>query len=308
MQQEASLLPRDDQPVDTTPPGVPYDEVVEHTHQSLDRLESLFTQLTTDVATHPEGESSDYTQTALQPPEFNYALPPEFFLSVVVPVYNEQATICRVIGSILALPLPLEVIAVDDGSTDGTGELLEKLEAQLPHLHVIYQGHNLGKGSALRRGFAAAQGSIVVIQDADLEYDPRDIPSLVEPVAKNEADVVYGSRFLQPRRSGTSVVHRLGNWLLTSASNVVTGWQLTDMETGFKAFRHELLDQISLEQDGFGVEVELTAKLAAQNVRILERPISYVARGWKDGKKIGWRDAVHALYCIVRYRRGKHPT
>ena len=134
------------------------------------------------------------------------------------------------------------------------------------------------------------------------EYDPRDIPSLVEPVAKNEADVVYGSRFLQPRRSGTSLVHRLGNWLLTSASNVVTGWQLTDMETGFKAFRRELLDQIALEQDGFGVEVELTAKLAALNVRILERPISYVARGWKEGKKIGWRDAVHALYCIVRYR------
>ena len=302
MQQEASLLPRDDQPVDTIPPCVPCDEAVENIDPALDLLESLFTQLTTDVATHPEGESSDYTQTALQPPELNYALPPDFFLSVVVPVYNEQSTICRVIGSIFALPLPLEVIAVDDGSTDGTAELLEELQAQLPHLHVIYQGRNLGKGSALRRGFAAAQGSIVVIQDADLEYDPRDIPSLVEPLAKNEADVVYGSRFLYPRRSGTSVVHRLGNRLLTSASNAVTGWRLTDMETGFKAFRRELLDQIDLEQDGFGIEVELTAKLAAQNVRLVEQPITYVARSWNEGKKIGWRDAVHALYCIVRYR------
>ena len=273
-----------------------YCDVAQRTQETLRKLESLQAQLNQDA-------DSPATVSACQPQPLHYVLPPGFLLSVVIPVYNEQSTICRVLGSVLSLPLPLEVLIVDDGSTDGTRHLLQQLQEQPPQLRVIFQECNRGKGSALRRGFAAARGSVVIVQDADLEYDPRDIPALIEPLAKDEADVVYGSRFLERRPSGSSLVHRLGNRLLTISSNLTTGLKLTDMETCYKAFRRELIDRIELEQDGFGFEVELTAKLAQQGVRLVERPISYDARGWDEGKKIGWRDAIHALRCILRYRK-----
>ncbi len=287
-----------DEQINTTPAEGSTDKaVIQRTDQTLDRLESLQEQLISE----PSVEDLETSGAIHQPRELNYPLPADFLLSVVVPVYNERSTICRIVGSVFALPLPLEVIAVDDGSTDGTRDLLEELERQHPRLQVIYQACNRGKGNALRRGLAAAKGSVVIVQDADLEYDPQDIPAVIEPLVRGEADVVYGSRFLQRRWSGSSAVHRLGNRLLTTASNLATGWKLTDMETCYKAISREVLSKIELEQDGFGFEVELTAKLARQDVRVVERPISYDGRGWDEGKKIGWRDAIHAMYCIVRY-------
>ena len=187
-------------------------------------------------------------------------------LSVVVPVFNEQQTICRVIGRLFALPLPLEVIVVDDGSTDETCAMLTELNRKYPALVVLFQETNRGKGAAVRRGFASASGSHVMVQDADLEYDPRDIPQLVQPFCDGDVDVVYGSRFLEQRHQGSSWVHRYGNRLLTLASNLFTGWQLTDMETGYKILRRDFLDQLDLQQDGFGFEVELTSKLAKLGV------------------------------------------
>ena len=234
--------------------------------------------------------------------EPGYEIPADFLLSIVVPVYNERQTINRVVASLFELPLPVEVIAVDDGSTDGTCAMLTRLNREYPDLKVLFQESNRGKGAALRRGFSIASGSHLMVQDADLEYDPRDIPTLVEPLATGAADVVFGSRFLERRWVGSSLVHRVGNSMLTRASNWMTGWKLTDMETCYKVFRRDLLKGIQLEQNGFGFEVELTAKLARQDVRVVERPISYNARTWDEGKKIGWKDAVQALYCICHYR------
>lgn len=236
------------------------------------------------------------------PAQLDFELPGDFLLSVVVPVYNEQATICRVIGSLFTLPLPLEVIVVDDGSTDGTCAMLTELNRKYPALNVLFHETNRGKGAALRHGFASAHGSHVIVQDADLEYDPRDIPELIRALTDPDVDVVYGSRFLESRHEGSSWIHRYGNRLLTWASNRITGWQLTDMETCYKVFPRELLDAITIEQDGFGFEVELTAKLAKQAARVIERPISYHARSWEEGKKISWRDGLRALYCIFKYR------
>ena len=229
-------------------------------------------------------------------------LPADFLLSVVVPIYNEQATVGRIIDTLYSLPLPIEVIAVDDGSTDGTVAELTRLNRRYPALKVCIQEQNCGKGAALRKGFEQATGSYVMVQDADLEYNPHDIPSLLEPLIHGAADVVYGSRFLDCRWQGSSYLHRLGNRVLTWCSNCMTGYSLTDMETCYKVVRRELLQQMELEQDRFGFEVELTAKLAQQKVRIVERPIAYAARDWDEGKKIGWRDGLRALQCIWRYR------
>jgi len=234
--------------------------------------------------------------------ELGYELPTGFRLSIVVPVYNEERTINRVVSSLFALPLPVEVIVVDDGSTDGTCAMLTTLNQEFPELRVVFQETNQGKGAALRKGFSMASGSHIMVQDADLEYDPRDIPSLIEPLAKDEADVVYGSRFMEDHHKGSSMVHRVGNGLLTKASNYMTGWELTDMETCYKVMRRSLLDHIELEQNSFGFEVELTSKLAGMNARVVERPITYDARSWEEGKKIGLKDAFEALYCICRYR------
>ncbi len=263
--------------------------------QAIERAASTLDQITETV-------ERELQQDGGQTTELGYDLPAGFCLSIVVPIYNEERTIRSVISTLYALPLPIEVIAVDDGSTDGTCAILTRLNNEYPALRVVFQETNQGKGAALRRGFSLATGSHIMVQDADLEYDPSDIPALIEPLAKDEVDVVYGSRFLEDHHKGSSFIHRLGNGLLTKASNMMTGWQLTDMETCYKVMRRSLLDEMDLEQDGFGFEVELTAKLAGLEARVTERPITYDARGWEEGKKIGWKDAVQALYCICKYR------
>ena len=223
-------------------------------------------------------------------------------LSVVIPCFNERDTIERVAEAVLAAPVAdLEVIVVDDCSTDGTREVLrEKIE---PRVHrVIYQPRNLGKGAALRAGFAAATGEIVIVQDADLEYDPQDYSRLIEPILAGKADVVFGSRF----SGGASVRvlyfwHYVGNRFLTTLSNMLTNVNLSDMEVCYKVFRREILQRITLEEDRFGFEPEITAKVAKLGCRIYEVGISYAGRTYGEGKKIGWRDGVRAIWCILKY-------
>jgi glycosyltransferase involved in cell wall biosynthesis len=233
-------------------------------------------------------------------PELDYEVPADFLLSVVIPVYDERATVRKILARLTAVPIPMEVVIVDDYSTDGTRDLLRPLE-MAERVHVIYKPSNEGKGAALRTGFSAARGTVIMVQDADLEYDPRDIPALLRPLVEQTADVVYGSRFLRDTRRNSSSIHRLGNRWLTRASNLTTGLRLTDMETCYKAFRREVLRDITIEQDRFGFEPEITAKLARRNCRFQEVPIRYHSRGWDEGKKIGWRDGLNALYCIARY-------
>ncbi|MFO0898674.1 MAG: glycosyltransferase family 2 protein [Pirellulales bacterium] len=227
--------------------------------------------------------------------------PAEVGVSVVIPVFNERETIAEIIERVEALPLDKELIIVDDCSTDGTREILECLAAIDGKLRLFVHDVNQGKGAALRTGFAQARGEIVVVQDADLEYDPRDIPKVLSPILAGEADVVYGSRFLAGKANDPSLVHRLGNRLLTAASNFCTGQHLTDMETCYKAFHRHVLPSLNITQNRFGVEPELTAQVAAARFRIQEVPISYHGRGYSAGKKIGWRDAVSTLWCIARY-------
>jgi glycosyltransferase involved in cell wall biosynthesis len=204
------------------------------------------------------------------------------------------------LGKILTLSVNTEIIVVDDGSTDGTQQVLKEL-SQLPNVHVVLKRQNEGKGAALRSGFSMTQGDIVVVQDADLEYDPRDIPALLQPIIDGYADVVYGSRFLERRHRGSSFTHRFGNRMLTLISNLVNGLHLTDMETCYKVIRRDALDQIPLFQNRFGIEPEITAKIARRQLRLVELPIRYNARDWNEGKKIGFKDAFAALYCIFRY-------
>jgi len=228
-------------------------------------------------------------------------VPAGFKLTIVVPVYNEQQTVAEILGRVRAVPIPKEIIVVDDHSTDCTREVLEQL-GDWAELRVICKPRNEGKGAALRTGFAAATGDVVVVQDADLEYDPNDLPSLLGPILRGEADVVYGSRYLNDVPQDPSFLHRLGNRLLTWASNLFTGLRLTDMETCYKMIPRPLLQSLDIQQNRFGFEPEVTAKLARRGVRIKELPIRYEGRGYKEGKKIGWRDGVNAFYCIVRYR------
>lgn len=221
-------------------------------------------------------------------------------LSVVIPVYNEAATVGRVITRIAALPLDTEIVVVDDASTDGSRQILERLQGS-PGVTLILKDQNAGKGAALRDGFARCTGDVILVQDADLEYDPRDIPALLQPLLRDEADVVFGSRYLETARQDPSWIHRCGNWLLTESSNLFSGIRLTDMETCYKVFRREVLKDLSLRQNRFGVEPEITAKIARRGYRIKEVPIRYQARSYQEGKKIGWRDLLQTLYCIVRY-------
>jgi glycosyltransferase involved in cell wall biosynthesis len=230
----------------------------------------------------------------------DFDLPPGFLLSVVIPVYNEEATLAAILARVSRVLVPKEIIVVDDCSTDGTREVLRKY-ARAAGLHVLYKPRNEGKGAALRSGFAAARGDVIIVQDADLEYDPRDFPKLLKPIITGDADVVYGSRFLGDVPQDPSWLHRCGNALLTGVSNFFTGLSLTDMETCYKAFRREMLEGIVIEQDRFGFEPEVTAKLAKRGARIMEVPITYHARSYAAGKKIGIRDALNALYCIARY-------
>jgi glycosyltransferase involved in cell wall biosynthesis len=229
-----------------------------------------------------------------------FRLPPGFLLSLVIPVYNEERTIATILARVAALPIPKEIIVVDDCSCDGTRDVLRNLESARD-LQIIFKPRNEGKGAALHTAFAVARGDVVVVQDADLEYDPRDIPALLRPIVEDGADVVYGSRFLDDVPQDPSATHRWGNRLLTTCSNLTTGLRLTDMETCYKAFRRSLLGQIKLCQQRFGFEPEITAKLARRGCRFLEVPVRYRARGYGEGKKIGWRDALNAFYCIARY-------
>jgi glycosyltransferase involved in cell wall biosynthesis len=237
-------------------------------------------------------------------------------LSVVMPVYNERATLPEVVPRVLAVPkearnnterkdteaLQIELICVDDGSTDGSREILGDLQAQYPEIRVLLQPKNMGKGAALRRGIQESTGDFVIIQDADLEYDPSEYPLVLRPLIEGKADVVYGSRFLG---SGPHRVlyfwHSVGNWILTLISNALTNMNLSDMETCYKAFRREVIQSMTIEEDRFGFEPEITVKIAKLRLRVYEVGISYWGRTYEEGKKIGWRDGFRALFCLFKY-------
>tara|TARA_Y100000994_G_C15532593_1_gene376415 strand:- start:59 stop:766 length:708 start_codon:yes stop_codon:yes gene_type:complete len=222
-------------------------------------------------------------------------------LSVIVPCFNERKTIGEVIENILESPInPKEVIIVDDFSSDGSREYLKKIKNK--NIKTIFHDKNLGKGAALSTGIAFAKGEIIIIQDADLEYDPMEYSNVIGPIINGKADIVYGSRFQggQPHRV-VYFWHRIGNGFLTIFSNLFTDLNLTDMETCYKAFRSEIIKKIKIEEKRFGFEPEITAKISKLNCRIYEVGISYYGRTYKEGKKIGWRDGFRAIYCILKY-------
>jgi glycosyltransferase involved in cell wall biosynthesis len=233
---------------------------------------------------------------------------PMAVLSVVIPVFNEVDTIEQIVEAVIRAPVDeIEIVVVDDGSTDGTRDVLRnKVEPRVAR--VLYHEGNRGKGAALRSGFQAVTGDLVLVQDADLEYDPQDYPRLIEPILSGKADVVFGSRFAGGQSHRVLYYwHYLGNRLLTTLSNMVTNLNLTDMEVCYKVFRREILQQIRVEEDRFGFEPEITAKVARLQCRIYEVGISYAGRTYGEGKKIGWRDGVRAIWCILKYnllRRG----
>ena len=221
-------------------------------------------------------------------------------LSVVMPVFDEAATVENIISRVLAVPLRIQLIVVDDCSTDGTREALERLQ-KTHGFTLLLQPYNPGKGAALRRGFAEAGGDLVVVQDADLEYSPEEFPMLIELICEGRADVVYGSRFLGRHRVFL-FTHYLGNRFLTLVANVLYNTMLSDMETCYKVMRTEVLRSMTLRSDGFGIEPELTAKIFKRGYRVYEVPITYDGRGYDEGKKIGWRDGVVAFWVLLRYR------
>jgi len=221
-------------------------------------------------------------------------------ISVVVPVFNELSTIESIMGRIKAVPLSKEIVVVDDYSTDGTRDLLSRMNGDM--VKVIFHEKNMGKGAALRTGFRNATNDIVIVQDADLEYDPDEYHKLIKPIIDGKADVVYGSRFMgsEPHRV-LYFWHMLGNKTLTFLSNMFTNLSLTDMETCYKVFRREVLNNITIEENRFGFEPEITAKLSKMDLRIYEVGISYAGRSYKEGKKINWKDGISAIRCIIKY-------
>jgi glycosyltransferase involved in cell wall biosynthesis len=243
-------------------------------------------------------------------------------VSVVIPVYNEKDTIFEILRRVLDTDVRKEIIVVDDCSKDGTREILQNLSnlqnfgettaaaldggdsLSLKEIRFFFQGQNQGKGAALRRGFAAATGEIILVQDADLEYDPRDYPKMLEPILDGRADVVFGSRFLGGPQRVHYFRHYVANRTLTLLSDICTNLKLTDMETCYKVFRHEVLKEIQIKSNRFGFEPEITAKISKGNWRIYEVPISYAGRTYEEGKKITWKDGVQALWCIIRYQIG----
>jgi glycosyltransferase involved in cell wall biosynthesis len=238
----------------------------------------------------PDVQRRHGAKTALQSP----------LLSVVMPVFNERLTIDEIITRVLAVPVRTQLIVVDDCSTDGTRERLAELQ-QHYGFTLLLQEQNQGKGAALRRGFAAVSGDLVVIQDADLEYSPEEFPQLIELIVDGRADVVYGSRFLGRHRVFL-FTHYLGNKALTLLTNILYNTMLTDMETCYKVMRREVLDGLDLTSNGFGIEPEITAKIFKRGYRVYEVPISYDGRSYEEGKKIGWKDGVVALWVLLRHR------
>jgi glycosyltransferase involved in cell wall biosynthesis len=233
-----------------------------------------------------------------------YPIPEGFKLSVVIPVYNEERWIREIVRRVREVPIPKEVILVDDCSKDGTRKILDEEISKLPDCRVIYHEVNQGKGAALRTGFKHATGNVVIVQDADLEYDPAEYPRLLQPIIEGKADVVFGSRFIGEHHRVLYYWHSVANKVLTTLSNVFTNLNLTDMETCYKVFRREVIQGINLKSNRFGFEPEVTAKVAKKKDppwRIYEIPISYSGRTYEEGKKIGMKDAFTALYCIVRY-------
>ena len=237
-------------------------------------------------------------------------------LSVIVPAYNEAGTVAEVIRRVQEVAIEKEIIVVDDGSTDGTGEILSEIArlssaaaepASCDLLRIFRQDRNRGKGAALRRGFQEACGRIVIIQDADLELNPNEYAKLIRPIEAGQADVVYGSRFLGKSRVEIPFLHLAANKLLTAASNALTGLNLTDVWTGYKAFRREILEKIDLVEDRFGFEPEITAKIAKAGCQVQELPVAYACRTRAQGKKIGWKDAVRGMWCTVRYGLFSYP-
>ncbi len=273
---------------------------------SLAELQELFARWRRD-ADAAGADSVEFLQTLLGPAVCRYLgiyrLPEGFLLSVVIPVYNEAATVGEVIRRVRNCGVPCELIVVDDGSTDGTREVLAQYRDQ-DDLTLLLHATNLGKGAALKTGFAQARGDVVIVQDADLEYDPAEISRLIQPIVEGQADVVFGSRFIGESHRVLYFWHRAGNQLLTLLSNLSTNLNLSDIETCYKAFRREIVQKIgpTLREKRFGIEPELTAKVARiPGIRIYERPISYSGRTYAQGKKIGWRDGLRALWCILRY-------
>jgi glycosyltransferase involved in cell wall biosynthesis len=235
-----------------------------------------------------------------------YPIPADFKLSVVIPVYNEERWIREVVRRVLEVPIPKELVIVDDCSTDNSRTILRQLETEHSNIRLILQPHNQGKGAALREGFRHASGDVVLVQDADLEYDPAEYPKLIQPILEGRADVVYGSRFIGDSHRVLYFWHSIANKALTLLSNMFTNLNLTDMETCYKVFRREVLQDIRLKSNRFGFEPEITAKIARRGRRpgwrIYEIPVSYAGRTYEEGKKIGFKDALTAFWCILRFR------